>query len=133
MNAPDFAVDLTRRHFFGRGATGLGIAGLAHLLGRDAAGMGGLPGLPHLAAKAKHVIYLFQSGGPSQLDLFDYKPTLDQLHGTELPDSVRRGQRLTGMTASQKSFAPEPVVMMTLMYPSDTPRNTRMIAAAMAP
>ena len=104
MNAPDFAVDLTRRHFFGRGATGLGIAGLAHLLGRDAAGMGGLPGLPPLAAKAKHVIYLFQSGGPSQLDLFDYKPTLDQLHGTELPDSVRRGQRLTGMTASQKSF-----------------------------
>ena len=57
-----------------------------------------------MAPKAKHVIYLFQSGGPSQLDLFDYKPNLEQFHGTELPDSVRRGQRLTGMTASQKTF-----------------------------
>ena len=104
MKQPDWATLLTRRHFFGRSASGLGIAALAHLMGKDAAGKGGLPSLPHIAPKAKHVIYLFQSGGPSQLDLFDYKPELEQLHGTELPDSVRRGQRLTGMTASQKTF-----------------------------
>ena len=104
MMVPDLATYLTRRHFFGRSATGLGIAGLAHLMGKDATANDGLPGLPHIAPKAKHVIYLFQSGGPSQLDLFDHKPKLERLHGTELPDSVRRGQRLTGMTASQKSF-----------------------------
>ena len=104
MILPDLSTYLTRRHFFGRSATGIGIAGLAHLMGKDAAATDGLPGLPHIAPKAKHVIYLFQSGGPSQLDLFDYKPKLERLHGTELPDSVRRGQRLTGMTASQKSF-----------------------------
>ena len=104
MKQSDWAALLTRRHFFGRSASGLGIAALAHLMGKDAAGKGGLPELPHLAPKARHVIYLFQSGGPSQLDLFDYKPKLEQLHGTQLPDSIRRGQRLTGMTASQKSF-----------------------------
>jgi hypothetical protein len=58
----------------------------------------------HFAPKAKRVIYLFQSGGPSQLELWDYKPKLKELHGTELPDSIRRGQRLTGMTSGQKSF-----------------------------
>ena len=57
---------------------------------------GGLPGLPHFAPKAKRVIYLFQSGAPSQLDLFDYKPQLAKTHGTDLPDSIRKGQRLTG-------------------------------------
>ncbi len=60
--------------------------------------------LPHFAAKAKRVIYLFQSGGPSQLEMMDYKPRLKELHGTELPDSIRQGQRLTGMTSGQKSF-----------------------------
>ena len=104
MTVPDLSTHLTRRHFFGRNASGLGIAALAHLMGRDSAAGSGLPGLPHFAPKAKHVIYLFQSGGPSQIDLFDHKPRLKQLHGTELPDSVRRGQRLTGMTASQTSF-----------------------------
>jgi hypothetical protein len=104
MTLPDSPTHLTRRHFFGRNASGLGIAALAHLMGRDAAAGDALPGLPHFAPKAKHVIYLFQSGGPSQIDLFDHKPKLKQLHGTELPDSVRRGQRLTGMTASQTSF-----------------------------
>jgi uncharacterized protein (DUF1501 family) len=59
---------------------------------------------PHFAPKAKRVIYLFQSGGPSQLELWDYKPKLKELHGTELPDSIRQGQRLTGMTSGQKSF-----------------------------
>jgi hypothetical protein len=64
----------------------------------------GLAGLPHFAPKAKRVIYLFQSGGPSQIELFDYKPRLVEFQGTELPDSVRNGQRLTGMSASQSTF-----------------------------
>ncbi|XZE22327.1 DUF1501 domain-containing protein [Pirellulaceae bacterium SH449] len=59
---------------------------------------------PHFAPKAKRVIYLFQSGGPSQFEMMDYKPKLSELHGTELPDSIRQGQRLTGMTSGQKSF-----------------------------
>ncbi|HLJ17261.1 MAG TPA: DUF1501 domain-containing protein [Bryobacteraceae bacterium] len=96
---------LTRRYFFSRSATGVGIAALAGLLDRDLkAATGGLPGLPHFPPKAKRVIYLFQSGGPSQMELFDYKPRLAQMQGTDLPDSVRNGQRLTGMSASQSSF-----------------------------
>ena len=65
-------------------------------------------GLPHFPAKAKRVIYLFQSGAPSQMDLFDYKPKLNDLRGTELPDSIRKGQRLTGMTSRQESFPVAP-------------------------
>ena len=65
---------------------------------------GALPGLPHFAPKAKRVIYLFQSGGPSQMELFDYKPKLKDYAGTELPESIRNGQRLTGMSASQSTF-----------------------------
>src|SRR5262249_7200954 len=100
---------LTRRHFFGR--AGIGLAALASLLkddlgraGEKTGAAGGLPGLPHFPPKARRVIYLFQSGAPSQMDLFDYKPKLHDLRATELPDSVRRGQRLTGMTATQASF-----------------------------
>ena len=101
---------INRRHFFGR--AGLGATALAALLNEessaapamDAEANGGLPGLPHFAAKAKRVIYLFQSGAPSQMDLFDYKPHLAKLHGTDLPDSIRQGQRLTGMTATQDHF-----------------------------
>jgi hypothetical protein len=93
---------VTRRHFFGRLSTGLGTVALASLLNRDLfAAPGGLKGLPHFKPRAKRVIYLFQSGAPSQMDLFDYKPTLDKLRGKDLPDSVRMGQRLTGMTATQ--------------------------------
>ncbi|MCC6538414.1 MAG: DUF1501 domain-containing protein, partial [Bryobacterales bacterium] len=96
----------TRRQFFGKGARGLSVAALASLMGSDAtaAPTGGLPGLPHFAAKAKRVIWLHQSGGPSQLDLFDYKPQLKKYHGSELPGSVRMGQRITGMTSGQASF-----------------------------
>src|SRR6201991_1263842 len=61
-------------------------------------------GLPHFAPKAKRIIYLFQNGAPSQLDLFDYKPLLQKMQGEDLPASVRQGQRLTGMTADQKKF-----------------------------
>lgn len=92
---------LTRRHFFSRSAKGIGVAALANLLGGEA---GALETAPHFAPKAKRVIYLFQSGGPAQLDLFDYKPGLAKLHSTELPDSIRGTQRLTGMTAAQTSF-----------------------------
>jgi Protein of unknown function (DUF1501) len=103
---------LTRRHFFGRTAAGIGGVALASLLNErlfaaDADASlkthGALPAL-HFAPKAKRVIYLFMSGGPSHIDLFDYKPNLRSHHGQELPASVRMGQRVTGMTASQKSF-----------------------------
>jgi hypothetical protein len=97
---------LTRRHFFGRTATGIGIAALATLLDRDLKGAatGGLPGFPNFAPKAKRIIYLFQSGGPSQLETFDYKPQLVERQGTDLPESIRMGQRLTGMSSQQANF-----------------------------
>ena len=104
-------LDLTRRHFFSRASTGLGIAALGNLLAADlgaAAAHPGLSGLPHFAPQAKRVIYLFQSGGPAQMDLFDPKPGLQDLQGTELPDAIRGGQRLTGMTAAQTSFPVAP-------------------------
>ena len=107
----EHALLMTRRHFFGRASTGLGTAVLATLLNDDLRGAetlanpdGGLPGLPHFPPKAKRVIYLFQGGAPSQMELFDYKPRLYDLRGTELPDSIRQGQRLTGMTSTQSSF-----------------------------
>jgi hypothetical protein len=85
---------------------GLGTAALAHLLAKDglAAGTPGLAGLPHFAPKAKRVIYLFQGGGVSQFETFDYKPALEKMAGQDLPDSIRNGQRLTAMTAAQASF-----------------------------
>jgi len=111
MNDQELGLQMTRRHFFGRQAGGIGMAALAGLLGRqlhaDTAQHkvhGGLPGLPHFAPKARRVIYLFQSGGPSQMELFDYKPRLVDFQGQDLPDSVRKGQRLTGMSATQSSF-----------------------------
>jgi hypothetical protein len=101
---------LTRRCFFGKSAVGLGAAALSSLLGDElrAADSAGLPGLPHFAPTAKRVIYLFQSGGPSQIELFDYKPRLKELMRTDLPDSVRQGQRLTEMSAGQASFPVAP-------------------------
>jgi hypothetical protein len=99
----------SRRHFLSFAGPGIGGAALASLLARDAqARTGGLPGIPHFAPKAKRVIYLFQHGAPSQLDLFDYKPALQKMRGSELPDSVRMGQRLTGMTAYQAKFPTAP-------------------------
>lgn len=97
------AIQSTRRHFFGKSAFGLGAVALSKLLG-DELPRGGMPGLPHFAPKAKRVVYLFQSGAPSQIELFDYKPELQQMRGADLPDSVRQGQRLTAMTATQSSF-----------------------------
>ncbi|HLT06880.1 MAG TPA: DUF1501 domain-containing protein [Cyclobacteriaceae bacterium] len=103
---------MDRRRFLTQVSMGIGSLALGSLLGTEelfaqpiASELGAaLPGLPHFAPKAKRVIYLFQSGGPSQLDLFDYKPKLSDMHGKELPDSVRGGQRLTGMSADQSSF-----------------------------
>jgi len=97
------SADITRRHFFSRSATGIGVAALGSLLARDGFAAG-LPGLPHFPPKAKRVVFLHQSGGPSQMDLFDYKPTLDKFSGAELPGSIRMGQRITGMTSGQSSF-----------------------------
>lgn len=96
----------TRRQFFGRASTGIGVAALAALLGssRSAASESALGGLGHIAPKAKRVIYLFQSGGPSQMELFDYKPALERFHGQELPASVRMGQRITTMTSGQTTL-----------------------------
>src|SRR6476469_5521185 len=100
----------TRRQFFGRSAGGLGAVALASLLGDDLRAAddplktnGVLPKL-HFAPKAKRVIYLFMSGGPSHLDLFDYKPLLNRMNGKDLPDSVRMGQRLTGMSSNQATL-----------------------------
>jgi hypothetical protein len=109
----EFKLHLTRRQFFSRNAAGIGGMALASLLNPDLFGAtnnssetktGGLPGLPHFAPKAKRVIYLHQSGAPSQIDLFDYKPALKKLQGSELPDTVRNGQRITGMTSGQSSL-----------------------------
>ena len=108
----EFKLLLTRRQFFGRTSVGIGTAALTSLLAPNAFSQeanfnpktGGLLGLPHFAPKAKRVIFLHQSGAPSQMELFDYKPALKKLHGTELPDSVRNGQRITGMTSGQDSF-----------------------------
>ncbi len=94
---------LNRRTFLERSATGLGTAALASLLARETAANPGST-LPHAVARAKRVIWMFQSGAPSQLDLFDSKPKLIDVHKQELPDSIRMGQRLTGMTSGQKNF-----------------------------
>ena len=103
--------DITRRHFFSRSTLGLGTAALASLLPREAMAVtGALPGLPHHTPTAKRVIYLFQHGAPSQLDLFDYKPGLAKRRGEDLPASVRMGQRLTGMTAYQATFPTAPSI-----------------------
>jgi hypothetical protein len=103
---------LTRRQFFSRTSAGIGIAALGSLLNPKLFAFGttpnsktgGLPDLPHFAPKAKRVIFLHQSGAPSQIELFDYKPKLRKYHGTELPDSIRKGQRITGMTSGQSSL-----------------------------
>lgn len=106
---------INRRTLLRRGAAGLGLAALTAILGEQGYAaatpeapknqvFGGLPGFPNFPGKAKRVIYLFQSGAPSQLDMFDYKPDLVKLRGTDLPSSIRNGQRLTGMTSGQASF-----------------------------
>ena len=93
----------TRRHFFNKAATGVGTAALASLLGSETKAAE-----TQFPPTAKRVIYLFQHGAPSQLDLFDYKPDLEKARGSDLPESIRMGQRLTGMTAYQTTFPTAP-------------------------
>jgi len=108
----DVQRSLSRRQLLSGTRGCLGAAALASLMGTSASGkdaekrksVGGLPELPHFVGKAKRVIYLFMAGGPSHIDLFDYKPALRKIHGQELPESIRKGQRLTTMTSGQTSF-----------------------------
>ena len=97
------STESTRRQFFSRTATGIGVAALASIFENQGLAAT-LPGLPHFAPKAKRVIYLHQSGGPSQLDTFDYKPGLVKSQGVDLPESIRMGQRITGMTSGQSTL-----------------------------
>src|SRR5207253_10873352 len=110
MNPPsDLKPALPRRYFFQQGSHALGWAALSSLMGNgQASGAESAPqqrkGLPHFAGKAKHVIYLHMVGGPSQMDLFDYKPIMQEWYDKDLPDSIRMGQRLTTMTSGQARF-----------------------------
>ncbi|MCE9545393.1 MAG: DUF1501 domain-containing protein, partial [Planctomycetia bacterium] len=115
----DVQRQMTRRSLFCGAAQGVGRAALASLLADDLLGGAtgaqaaggpslaaakGLPELPHFAPKAKRVVYLFQAEGPSHVDLFDYKPIMRKLHGTDLPASIKGTQRVTGMTSGQQHF-----------------------------
>jgi uncharacterized protein (DUF1501 family) len=114
----EYELMLTRRQLFGRAATGIGAAALASLLSPDVFAAGGsqasiyrgIMDKPHFAAKAKRVIYLFQSGAPSHIDLFDHKPKLQEHRAENLPESIRMGQRITGMTSGQKTLPVAPSI-----------------------
>src|SRR3954462_8297582 len=113
----DYALLQTRRQFFRSSGLSMGALALTHLLGSRASaaapayGSAGHParaGLPHFAPKAKRLLYLHMNGAPSQLDLFDYKPQLQKFYDKDLPDSVRNGQRIPGMTSGQARFPVAP-------------------------
>ncbi|MEO0476595.1 MAG: DUF1501 domain-containing protein, partial [Planctomycetota bacterium] len=128
MNPTEEYIKLeTRRQFFGRAAMGLGSVALGSLLGKEmlkgtAASAaaptlqnvpqapGSLPGLPHFAPKAKRAIYLFMSGAPSQMDMYDYKPDMEKMFDKDLPEKIRQGQRLTTMTSGQSRFPIAPSI-----------------------
>jgi Protein of unknown function (DUF1501) len=104
---------LLRRTFLKRSAGGIGVMALASLLARDLGAADptpqrGLSGLPHHAPKAKRVIFMHMAGAPSHIDLFEHKPQIEKLRGTNLPDSVRNGQRITGFTSGQKNLPVAP-------------------------
>ncbi|MDP4681041.1 MAG: DUF1501 domain-containing protein [Cyclobacteriaceae bacterium] len=108
---------MNRRHFLSKSSLGIGTMALGSLLGCNTSNKNESNNIgtnvlqaPHFAPKAKRIIYLFQSGGPSQIDLFDYKPLLMKMRGEDLPDSVRQGQRLTGMTSGQSTFPLAPAI-----------------------
>lgn len=103
------SLNINRRRFLSHLSIGLGSAALGSLLIPELFSGGAedemdLTGLPRFAPKAKRVIYLFQNGAPSQLESFDYKPLLTKMVGQDLPESIRKGQRLTGMTSEQNPF-----------------------------
>ena len=110
----EYIVEETRRQFFGRTAKGLGVAALASLLpsgNLNASNFAaGSNELPHFKPRAKRAIYLFMSGAPSQLDMYDYKPGMQDEYDKELPESIRNGQRLTTMTSGQKRFPVAPSI-----------------------
>ena len=129
---------ITRRQLFGLTAKGIGVGALASLMGVEALAAGaaerdprtgGLIGLPHFAPKAKRVIFLHQSGGPSQLETFDYKPMLDQYQGTQIPDSVRMGQRVA-QTMGQSSL---PVARSMFPFSRHGQAGTWVKSAVVAP
>ena len=117
---------LSRRHFFKSTGLAMGRIALAGLMFPELAKASGafkagnahpsLPGLPHFAPKAKRLIYLFMNGGPSQMDLLDYKPSLDKIFDTDLPESIRMGQRLTTMTSGQARFPIAPSIYKFKQY-----------------
>ncbi|HUS40173.1 MAG TPA: DUF1501 domain-containing protein [Pirellulales bacterium] len=104
----EYQARLTRRQILSGGGKLMGTAALASLIGRDAQAartdLGSMNGMTHFAPRAKRVIYLFMAGGPSHIDMFDYHPRIRELHGIELPASIRMGQRITTMTSGQTSF-----------------------------
>ncbi len=110
MLSQDFHLNQTRRHFFARGRNLLGTAALASLAGpqrifsASGAAAESVGPVSHFPAKAKRVIYLHMVGGPSQMDLFDYKPEMVKMYDKDLPESIRKGQRLTTMTSGQSRF-----------------------------
>lgn len=117
---PDSVIAETRRQFFAHGARGIGSIALASMLKaeqtRAHTAIGGLPGLPHFAPKAKRAIYLHMLGAPPQLETFDYKPGLAAWFDKDLPDSIRNGQRLTTMTSGQTRFPIAPSVFKFQQY-----------------
>ncbi|MFY0607632.1 MAG: DUF1501 domain-containing protein [Cyclobacteriaceae bacterium] len=130
---------IDRRQFLTKTSMGIGAMALGSLMGMDgltAAAKqastdplaGAFPGLPHFAPKAKRIVYLFQSGGPSQFETFDYKPKLSNMFGQELPESVRGSQRLTGMSSSQSSFPIAPS-----MYKFDQHGDSRAWVSELMP
>ena len=125
MQRPDeFAAPTARRTFVAGLSKTLGLVATASLLARDSEATDqSAAGLPHAPPRAKRVIYLFQSGGPSQIDLFDEKQTLRDLQGADLPESIRQGQRLTGMTATQDRF---PIAASRFKFASHGESGTRL-------
>ena len=108
MNLPTpNPLDLTRRHFFGRTATGIGAAALGSLLERDGLGMQtpAIGGLPHFPAKAKRVIYMFMNGGPPHVDMFDFKPQMEKWRGKEIPAAIHGNKRTSTMTQGKPKLA----------------------------
>jgi hypothetical protein len=135
----DWVRSETRRQFFTRGKNALGMAALASLsldrlargAANDPAGSGGAAEqavLPHFAPKAKHVIYLHMVGGPPQMDMYDYKPQMQEYYDKDLPDSVRMGQRLTTMTSGQARFPIAPSKYKFAQY-----GNSRMWVSELLP
>ena len=113
---------LNRRQFFSKTAAGIGTAALASVMMPElfdtpaSAAYTSMPRLPHGLPKAKRIIYMFQSGAPSQLDLFDYKPQMEKYFDQELPEDIRKGQRLTTMTSGQTRFPIAPTKYKFAQY-----------------